>query len=164
MLRFRLLGVAMLATLLSACSGRTVAPQSALPQAAPTTLTSQTAAVGAEMTSQTAAVGAETNNGWPMYGRDLGHTFSNPHSRINPSNLSKLKLAWTFTTGDAVSASPTVVDGVIYVGSWDGNFYAIRARTGNLLWRFPVDCQNSRRARAPALPPTGSNTAAAVLH
>ena len=123
----------MLAALLSACSGKSVAPPGALPQP-PTTLTSQTAAVGAE---------TESGENWPMYGRNLGHTFSNPHSRINPSNVNKLKRAWIFPTDDAVSASPTVVDGVIYVGSWDGNFYAIRARTGTLLWRFQVDCQNA---------------------
>jgi len=80
---------------------------------------------------------------WPMYGRNLRHTFSNEHSRINPSNVSSLRLAWTFATGDAVSASPTVVDGVVYVGSWDGYFYALDAHSGKLIWKFQVDCQNS---------------------
>ncbi|MGB6177491.1 MAG: PQQ-binding-like beta-propeller repeat protein [Methylocella sp.] len=80
---------------------------------------------------------------WPMYGRNLRHTFSNEHSRINPSNVSSLQLAWTFTTGDAVSASPTVADGVVYVGSWDGYFYALDAHSGSLIWKFQVDCQNS---------------------
>src|SRR6202171_1885733 len=80
---------------------------------------------------------------WPMYGRNLRHTFSNPKSRINPKNASSLKLAWSFKTGDAVSASPTVVNGVVYVGSWDGYFYALDADTGSLIWKFQVDCQNS---------------------
>jgi glucose dehydrogenase len=65
---------------------------------------------------------------WPMYGRDLHHSFSNPESGINPGNVAKLQsldaLAWTFQTGDAVSASPTIVESVVYVGSWDGYFYA----------------------------------------
>src|ERR1700676_3206512 len=69
---------------------------------------------------------------WPMYGRNLRHTFSNPKSRINPKNASSLKLAWSFKTGDVVSASPTVVNGVVYVGSWDGYFYALDADTGRL--------------------------------
>lgn len=84
---------------------------------------------------------------WPMYGRDLRHSFSNPQSAITPSNVSKLIPAWFFKTDDAVSASPTVVDGVVYVGSWDGYFYAIRAQPGplkRLKWKFPVDCQNSK--------------------
>ncbi|MFM0632858.1 PQQ-binding-like beta-propeller repeat protein [Paraburkholderia xenovorans] len=80
---------------------------------------------------------------WPMYGRNLEHTFSNPASRINPRNVASLQPTWTFVTGDAVSASPTVVDDVVYIGSWDGYFYALDARSGGLRWKFGVDCQNS---------------------
>jgi hypothetical protein len=57
---------------------------------------------------------------WPMYGRNLQHTFSNPSSAITPENVSTLQQAWSFPTGDVVSASPTVVGGVVYVGAWDG--------------------------------------------
>jgi outer membrane protein assembly factor BamB len=80
---------------------------------------------------------------WPMYGRSLYHTFSNASSHINPANVATLQQKWTYATGDAVSASPTVVDGVVYIGSWDGFFYAIDASTGTLRWKFQVDCQNS---------------------
>ena len=31
--------------------------------------------------------------------------------------------------GDAVTATPTVVGGTVYVGSWDGNFYALDLKT-----------------------------------
>jgi outer membrane protein assembly factor BamB len=78
---------------------------------------------------------------WPMYGQNLSHTFSNPQSSINPSSVRSLRLAWTFAAGDAVSASPTVVGGVVYVGSWDGYFYALDAKSGALKWKFRVDCQ-----------------------
>jgi PQQ-like domain len=78
-----------------------------------------------------------------MYGRNLSHTFSNEESLITPSNLSSLQPAWFFQTGDVVTASPTVVDGVVYVGSWDGYFYALDANSGSLKWKFQVDCQNS---------------------
>jgi outer membrane protein assembly factor BamB len=80
---------------------------------------------------------------WPMYGRDLRHTFSNQHSLINPTNVRTLKPAWDFMTGDVVSASPAVVDGVVFVGSWDGYFYAIDVSEGSLIWKFQVDCQNT---------------------
>jgi outer membrane protein assembly factor BamB len=76
-----------------------------------------------------------------MYGRNLSHTFSNEQSLINPSNVASLQLTWTFPTGDAVSASPTAVDEVVYVGSWDGYFYAIHAHSGKLKWKFKLDCQ-----------------------
>jgi polyvinyl alcohol dehydrogenase (cytochrome) len=80
---------------------------------------------------------------WPMYGRNLQHTFSNPDSRVTPNNVALLQLAWVFPTGDAVSASPAVVDGVLYTGSWDGYFYAIDSRSGQLRWKFRLDCQLS---------------------
>ena len=69
---------------------------------------------------------------WPMYGRDLRHSFTNAGSLINATNAVLLTPAWNFTTGDVVSASPAVVAGVVYVGSWDGFFYALDAATGAL--------------------------------
>ena len=85
----------------------------------------------------------QSDNNWPMYGRNLAHTFSNSKSLINPGNVASLVEKWSFPTGDAVSASPTVVGGVIYVGAWDGYFYAIDANSGMLRWKFQVDCQNT---------------------
>jgi outer membrane protein assembly factor BamB len=80
---------------------------------------------------------------WPMYGRNLQHTFSNPASAITPQNVARLQRARSVRTGDVVSASPTVVGGVVYIGSWDGFFYALDAATGGRLWQFQVDCQNT---------------------
>jgi glucose dehydrogenase len=80
-----------------------------------------------------ASANVRSEENWPMYGRNLLHTFSNSASRINPGNVANLKPLWTFPTTDAISASPTVVDGVLYVGSWDGFFYAINARSGVLI-------------------------------
>jgi outer membrane protein assembly factor BamB len=35
-----------------------------------------------------------------------------------------------------VHASPAIVDGKLYIGSWDSYFYALDALTGKELWRF----------------------------
>ncbi len=43
---------------------------------------------------------------------------------------------WKFKTGGRVYSSPAVVGGVAYVGSTDGNLYAIDAATGAEKWRF----------------------------
>ncbi|MDQ6869358.1 MAG: PQQ-binding-like beta-propeller repeat protein [Pseudomonadota bacterium] len=80
---------------------------------------------------------------WPMYGRDLQHSFSNPQSAINPFNVLTLKEVWFHRTGDVVSASPAVVGGVVYVGSWDGFFYALDAHSGQQIWAFKADCQKT---------------------
>ncbi|WP_331766856.1 PQQ-binding-like beta-propeller repeat protein [Embleya sp. NBC_00896] len=47
-------------------------------------------------------------------------------------------LTWRFATGDDVTSSPTVVDGVVYVGSFDKNVYALDAATGAKKWSYPT--------------------------
>ena len=43
-------------------------------------------------------------------------------------------LQWKFKTGKGVFSSPTVVGGVVYIGSLDTNFYAIDAEAGTEKW------------------------------
>ncbi len=43
-----------------------------------------------------------------------------------------------FQTGYGVSSSAAVVDGIVYVGGWDNNLYAIDAATGQQLWLYEV--------------------------
>ncbi len=84
---------------------------------------------------------------WPMYGHDLGHSFSQSTActQINTTSVVTLTERWFFGTGDhPVTASTTVVNGIAYVGDWSGKFHAIDARTGEELWNFQVDdAQNS---------------------
>lgn len=47
-------------------------------------------------------------------------------------------LRWLFPTGDEVNSSPTVANGVVYVGSDDHNLYAVDASTDIERWRFPT--------------------------
>lgn len=43
---------------------------------------------------------------------------------------------WRFETNGVVKSSPTVVDGMVYVGDLNGYLYAVDAESGNELWRF----------------------------
>lgn len=45
------------------------------------------------------------------------------------------KLAWTFSSKEAIVATPSVTQGVVYVGSLDQHMYAIRADSGVLVWK-----------------------------
>ena len=45
-------------------------------------------------------------------------------------------LLWKYATGDGTYSSPAVANGVVYVGSDDGNVYALNAGTGALLWKY----------------------------
>ncbi|MEX2719046.1 MAG: PQQ-binding-like beta-propeller repeat protein [Candidatus Sigynarchaeum springense] len=53
--------------------------------------------------------------------------------------ISKGTIKWTFPTGGHVYASPAVApDGVIYIGSTSGTFYAIDAVTGIQRWSYYI--------------------------
>jgi outer membrane protein assembly factor BamB len=82
--------------------------------------------------SQVWAMGTNstTVSSWPMWGSDPTHSSA---AQVGPSNLN---LAWKFATEGAVISSPTVANGMVYVGSADKNIYAIGAWSGNLIWNF----------------------------
>ncbi len=79
---------------------------------------------------------------WPTYGHDPQHTF---HGRttLTTATAATLRRAWFFPTGDAVTATPTVVRGTVYVGSWDTAFYAIDLRSGRLRWKYQLSQQRA---------------------
>lgn len=84
--------------------------------------------------------------GWPMYGANPERTFFNPsEQRLTRTTVASLRPKWVYRTGAVVTASPSVawvdVPGegrikVVYVPSWDGHLYALRARNGSRLWSY----------------------------
>ena len=91
---------------------------------------------GSEYTTinQVWAIGASSplvdSSPWPMFRKDARH------SSVAQGGPSNLTLAWNFTTSGAVVSSPSVSDGIVYVGSQDRHVYALGAWSGNLLWKF----------------------------
>ncbi len=55
--------------------------------------------------------------------------------------LGEPKLKWKFQTSGEVIASPTVDHGIVYVGSIDGNLYAVDSRTGLLFWKYKANAR-----------------------
>lgn len=49
------------------------------------------------------------------------------------------KSVWHFECEDEVRGTPTYQNGVLYVGSYDNNVYALNAATGEFIWKFPTD-------------------------
>ena len=58
-----------------------------------------------------------------------------PVAGLVPSNG---QLKWNYTTDDGVVSSPAIVNGVVYVGSFDNNLYALYANNGTKLWNYPT--------------------------
>jgi polyvinyl alcohol dehydrogenase (cytochrome) len=100
-------------------------------------LTTATPATARSVSHEHSPVGAWD---WPTYGHDAQHTF---HGRttLTARRVMTLARAWFFPTGLAVTATPTVVAGTVYVGSWDGYFYAIDLRSGRLRWKHQLSAQ-----------------------
>jgi len=60
-------------------------------------------------------------------------------------------LLWTYKTGAPVTSSPSIVDGVVYVGSHDRNLYALDAATGAFLWKYNTMERNDYVSSSPAV-------------
>src|SRR3989337_1820968 len=70
---------------------------------------------------------------WPMFHHDLSHTGAS-NSDVRRTN----QTLWKFNTGGQVG-SPVVVDGVVYVGSFDHKVYAFKASSGDLIWNYTTN-------------------------
>jgi outer membrane protein assembly factor BamB len=60
--------------------------------------------------------------------------------RLGPDNNAvvggTLAATWRIETGGQISASPTVSDGILYVGNNNGVLYALEPSSGRTLWKF----------------------------
>ncbi len=83
---------------------------------------------------------------WSAYLGGASHSSYNPAATaISSASMAKLRPVWQWHPADAPDggnttdyASPIAYRGVIYVGLYDGNFYAINEATGRLAWPKPV--------------------------
>ena len=46
---------------------------------------------------------------------------------------------WEFACEDEVRSSPTVAEGIVYIGAYDNNLYALDAQTGRFVWKYATD-------------------------
>jgi polyvinyl alcohol dehydrogenase (cytochrome) len=75
---------------------------------------------------------------WPMGGQNLNNGRNQPVTSISPSNVGNLHPKWVFPTQGDVSANPAVANGIVYFPDWGGNFYALNANTGQVIWSNPI--------------------------
>jgi quinoprotein glucose dehydrogenase len=84
------------------------------------------------------ALRAQTD--WRYPGSDPQSTRYSPLSQINTHNVTKLRRAWTFHTGDGngdinSEGAPLVIDGVMYFDAGK-NVYALDPETGRQMWKY----------------------------
>ena len=80
---------------------------------------------------------------WWYHGGDPGHGQYSRLSQIDRTNVGRLRVAWTYNTGDAepqgrsqIQCNPIIVRGVLYGTSPQIKVFALDAATGRQLWRF----------------------------
>jgi len=74
-----------------------------------------------------------------MYGGGPARTMSSDcPGAPSVSSAGTLVPAWHVHTPDVVTATPTIYRGVVYVGDWGGNFFALDLQTGQQLWKTVV--------------------------
>ena len=84
---------------------------------------------------------------WPFYGGDAGGARYSPLTQINKSNVTELKVAWEYHTGDISDGSdnrrksefettPIVADGMMYLTTPFNRVVALDPDTGQEKWSF----------------------------
>jgi quinoprotein glucose dehydrogenase len=106
--------------------------------------------------SEPAAPGSRSADGtdWVAYGKDAFGSRHSPLAEINRDNVSSLKVAWTFHTGEplptasakrSLEVTPLVVNGVMYVSTPLGKIFALDPVTGREIWRYDAKVDASTR-------------------
>jgi alcohol dehydrogenase (cytochrome c) len=109
----------------------------ALVLAAMTVAGAVSAAPPASMLGKKAAVFEDPNN-WPQYHRSYNAWRYSPLKDINKNNVNKLKVAWIHQPGSitqGLQATPIVIDGVMYYIGPDNHVFALKADSGEVIWR-----------------------------
>ena len=84
--------------------------------------------------AETHAFGA-TYQDWPTFLQNSSRTAATNDPILSVASASTLKLKWSYQTGGGIATSANVVGTTLYVGSWDGNEYALNTGTGALIWK-----------------------------
>ncbi len=84
---------------------------------------------------------------WPAYGHDAGGTRYSTLTQISRANVTRLRVAWTYHTGDVsdgrdgprrsgFETTPIVVDGTMFVTTGFNRVLALDPETGHQRWSF----------------------------
>lgn len=103
--------------------------------------------------------GTSHSQEWRYYGGNAEGTRHLPVAQINRDNVSQLKRAWTYHTGEVdrsnnatdrhsiapFESTPIVVDGVLYFSTPSNRVIALDAETGAEIWKYDPQAGSERR-------------------
>ncbi|HKB43979.1 MAG TPA: pyrroloquinoline quinone-dependent dehydrogenase, partial [Chitinophagaceae bacterium] len=95
----------------------------------------------------------KTYTDWKVTGGSKQSIRYSSLTEIDTNNVSQLKVAWEYHTGDAdtakhsqIQCNPIIVDGIMYATSPRLKLIALDAATGNLKWAFDPDASNKNNS------------------
>lgn len=90
---------------------------------------------------------------WPVYGHDSGGMRYSPLKQINTRNVTKLRRAWTYHTGETgrqFESTPIVVGNRMYVSTQLSRIIALEPETGKEIWSYDPKARRPREHRGVA--------------
>ena len=96
-----------------------------------------------------------TGKNWPIYGGNKAGNRYSPLNQIHKENVTNLEVVWMYDASQVkdsvnqrpkqIQCQPIVIDGILYGTTADLKLFAIKADTGEELWRFkPADQKKER--------------------
>ncbi len=103
-----------------------------------------------DVTEKRVLAEARDGSNWFLKGGNFRGEHYSPLRSIDDESVTELGLAWAtnLPVPDGISATPIVVDGVIYLSGAYSLVFAIDAATGNVIWHYDPDVR-SRLAENP---------------
>ncbi len=98
---------------------------------------------------------------WPVFSGHITADHYSPLSQINRGNVKRLKVAWTYDTGEGgrVETNPLIVGRTLYAFSSSQKVIALDAANGTVKWTFDSGIKGTQPARGAAYVSDGKNGA-----
>ncbi|MGD0732338.1 MAG: PQQ-binding-like beta-propeller repeat protein [Terracidiphilus sp.] len=86
---------------------------------------------------------------WPAYNGGLDGDHYSALTQINRANVNKLKVAWSFDTGEVgvLETNPLIVGQVLYAVTQSEKVFALDGATGKLKWKFDPGFKGTQPVR-----------------
>jgi len=87
---------------------------------------------------------AATGENWFLKGGNFRGQHFSPLQQVNEKNVSNLGLAWaaTLAVPDGISATPIVVDGIVYLSGAYSLVFAFDAGSGEIVWQYDPEVRS----------------------